>query len=130
MKKSVATYSWVFILSTLFTTVLAQTEEQPASVEEAQIVDENLAETECVPQAQIDLMSDDNLEKLELPVCDEGEAANESDVTALEDGIPETQNEAITTENEVMTSENESATEESSFPSPNETLYEDQKPSD
>ncbi len=64
----------------MFTTAWAQTEEQTASAEEAQIVDENLAETECVPQAQIDLMSDDNLEKLELPVCDEGEAANESDV--------------------------------------------------
>ena len=129
-KKTVVTYSLAFVLSALLTTAWAQTEEESASTEEVQSTEENLAETECVPQAQIDQMSDDNVEKLELPVCDEGEAAIESDASTPENDVTETENEVTTPEKEVITPENEIAVEESTFPNANESLYEDQKLSD
>lgn len=130
IKKSVVTHLLVLVLSVFFATAWAQTEIESASTEEVQVADGNLAETECVPQSQIDLMSDDNVEKLELPICDEGEAATESNDTTPENDVTETENEVKTTENEAMTAEKDVAVEESTFPNANETLYEDQKSSD
>ncbi len=122
--KPVVTSSVILALSALITTMIwAQTLEDSAATEETEVNDKNLSDTECVPQAQIDLMSDENVEKLELPVCVEGEAAIENDVTPSE-------NEVTETENEVMTTETEVTVEESTFPNANETLYEDQKSSD
>ena len=135
INKSVVSYSLILVLSALLSVAWAQTEEESAPVEEVQNNEDNLAETECIPQAQIDLMSDDNVEKLELPVCDEGEAATESEDSSstIENMSPETnsvENDSTVIGNEAMAAANEVVVEESTFPSANESLYEDQKSSD
>ena len=122
-RKSVVNYSIALLFSTVLTTAWAQTEENLASTEGAQTTEENVAETECVSQAKIDSMSDDDVDKLELPVCDEDEAATKNEVSSIENPVTEA-------ESEVMTTQDEVAVEESSFPNANESLYEDQKPSD
>jgi hypothetical protein len=85
----------VFALSTAFlTTGWAQSSEDTAPTEEpvltedtlmteeplitdesvpSEMIENNVAEAECVSQAEIDAMSDEDKSKLELPVCDEGE---------------------------------------------------------
>ena len=99
IKRLLFASSLVLATSVGFTaTSWALTNEESVSTEEIQVFDENAAEIECVPQDQIDLMSDDDLQKLELPVCDEGEIMTEGETM-----VPE--NEIITTENELINEE-------------------------
>ena len=91
--------SFMLATSVSFTTsIWALTNDESIFTEEIQVLDENVAEIECVSQDQIDLMSDDDLQKLELPVCDEGEIITEGETM-----VPE--NEIITTENELINEE-------------------------
>ena len=109
-KRLVIASTLMLATSVSFTaTSWALTNEESVSTEEVQVIDENAAEIECVPQDQIDLMSDDDLQKLELPVCDEGEVMTEG--------------ETMVEENEIITAENQNINEE-------EAINEEEKASD
>ena len=75
----------IFFAAGLTTIAFAKTEGQPAmeGTSSVTIIDGDAVTIECIPQAEVDVMTAQDKEKLKLPVCEDA-SASEGDKNAQE----------------------------------------------
>ena len=87
--KKTAVLTSIILASGLSLSATAQAEGQPKGMaEKPTIVDGDAVTIDCIPQAEVDALTDAEKEKLKLPVCEDVKSSEEKNAQGTEGKAP------------------------------------------